>query len=128
MASLVSIPFSPVNFPLSILTDSRGYIPHATGPAGASEKLQEDQDRPGLPVPSEGAVPAARAEADAGRSLAAADGAAGPPGRLHDLPEPRVHHRGRDNLFCGQHLASEVVGVMCGGWRAVRGQLVGNGY
>ena len=83
----------------TLLTDPRGYIPHATGPAEAAEKLQEDQDRPDLRVPSEGAVRAAGAEAEAGGGLVAADGTAGPLGRLYDLPEPRVHHRGGETSF-----------------------------
>ena len=112
----------------TLLTDPRGYIPHATGPAEAAEKLQEDQDRPDLRVPSEGAVRAAGAEAEAGRGLVAADGTAGPLGRLYDLPEPRVHHRGGDNLFCGQHPASEVVDSIGEGGQAVRGRLVGSKY
>lgn len=105
---------------LSVLPDSRGYVPHATGLAGASEKLQEDKDRPGLRVPSAGTVPAAGAEAEAGRGLAAADGEAGPPGRLHDLPDPRVHRRGGGYLFCGQHPAGEAEGGTCGGGRAIQ--------
>lgn len=79
-------------------------------------------------MPTEGAAPAAGAEAEAGGGLVAADGTAGPLGRLYDLPEPRVHHRGEDNLFCGQHPASEVVGSMWEGGQAVRGRLAGNKY
>lgn len=120
MAGLCSILLQSVICPLCMLTGSRGYISHATGPAGASEKLPEGQDRPTLRIPSEGTVPTAGAEAEAGRGLAAAAGTAGPPGTLHDLPEPGVDHRGRDNLLCGQHPTSEVVGGMGGGGQAVK--------
>lgn len=109
-----------------MVTDSRGYISHATGPAGASEKLQEDQDRPMLCIPSEGTVPAAGAEAEAGGGLVAAAGAAGPPGRIHDLPEPGVYHREGNDFFCGQNSASKLVGGMYGGGWAVKGQMAGN--
>lgn len=109
-----------VSCPFSVPTGSRGYVSHATGPTGASEKLQEDQDRPALRISSEGTVPAAGAEAEAGRVLVAAAGTFGPPSRLHDLPEPCVYHRGGDNLLCGQHPTSEVVGGMCGGGQAVK--------
>lgn len=109
-----------VSCPLSMLTGSRGYVSHATRPAGASEKLQEDQDGPTLRLPSEGTVPTAGAEAEAGRGLVAAAGTVGAPHTLHDLPEPCVYRRGGDNLLCGQHPTSEVVGGTCGGGQAVK--------
>lgn len=111
-----------------MLTGSRGYISHAAGPAGASEKLQEDSDRPTLSIPSEGTGPAAGAEAEAGRGLVAAAGTVGPPGVLHDWPEPCVYHRRGDNLLRGQHPAGKGIRGMCGGRASGQGQMADSRY
>lgn len=56
-------------FHLSTLEGSRRHISNATGPAGKSAKLEQDQERPRLYIPSEDVVQASGEEAEAGRNM-----------------------------------------------------------
>lgn len=93
VAVLLPYPSVSNEFHLSTLKGSRRHIPNATGPSGESAKLEQDQERPGLHIPSEGAVQASGEETEAGRNMVAEAGKVCPPDRLHDLSEPCFHLR-----------------------------------